>query len=243
MKIGLSHMVDTATEAWEFLYDMLCVQAECGMKDSSRDGNIVGEIINANIIINDPTRFIVNSPKRKMPMRYAVGELLWYLSGNNSLEAIQAYTSAWDRMSDDGETVNSNYGHRIFKYFGFDQLEYVKKCLLKDPNSRQAVIHIRDPKDYVAEPTKDMPCTLTLQFFIRCGELHLIVNMRSNDIWTGFPYDVFNFCAIQNLLAMQLGIPVGTYIHNVGSLHLYERNYEYGEHKHESKEDSAETVG
>ena len=231
-------MTDTVTDAWEFLYDALCRQAEDGMRASSRDGDVVGEILNATAIINDPTRFIVNSPLRKMSMRYAMGEFLWYLSRNNKLNAIQPYTSAWDRMSDDGVTVNSNYGHRIFEYFGFDQFEYVEKCLREDPNSRQAVIHIRDPKDYIEEPTKDMPCTLTLQFFIRDEKLHLIANMRSNDIWTGFPYDVFNFCAIQNLLAMRLNIPVGTYIHNAGSLHLYERNY-----RDANKKSNAETVG
>lgn len=242
MKIGMTYRTDTATDAWDFWYTELCGQAEEGMVESSRDGAVVGEVINAVTVINDPTRFIVNSPKRKMPMRYAVAELLWYLSGTNLLEPIQSYTSNWDRMSDDGVTVNSNYGHRIFKYFGFNQFEYVKKCLLKDPNSRQAVIHIRDPKDYVYEPTKDMPCTLTLQFFIRERKLHMTVNMRSNDIWTGFPYDVFNFCAIQNLLAMQLNIPVGTYTHIAGSLHLYKRNYE--EYKNnESEKSNAKVVG
>lgn len=219
--IGSAIYTDTVNEAWEYWYNELSRQ---GKNQPSRDGEVAGEIINAITIIQDPTRFIVTSPIRKLPMRYAVGELLWYLSGNNRLEAIEPFSKVWERMSDDGETVNSNYGEKILSHFGFNQWEYVEKTLRADPLSRQAVIHIREPKDFINNPTKDMPCTLTLQFLLRDNELHLTVNMRSNDIWTGFPYDCFNFCAFQNLMAMRLGVGVGTYTHIAGSLHLYKRN-------------------
>lgn len=230
LNIGCVCHCDTINEAWEYWYGELDKQAKAGKKQSSRDGGVVGEFINAITVIDDPTRFIVTSPIRKMPMRYAVAELLWYLSGQGTLKAIQPFTKAWDRMSDDGKTVNSNYGEKIFSHYGFDQFQYVKDCLTKDKLSRQAVIHIREPKDFIHEPTKDMPCTLTLQFFIRPDDegkdkLHLTVNMRSNDIWMGFPYDCFNFCALQNLLAMELEVEVGTYTHIANSLHLYERNW------------------
>lgn len=48
--------------------------------------------------------------------------------------------------------------------------------------------------------------------------------MRSCDLWYGFPYDVFNFCNLQVLLSMELGVELGTYTHICGSLHLYERD-------------------
>ena len=73
-------------------------------------------------------------------------------------------------------------------------------------------------------PTKDLPCTISLQYLIREGALHCIVYMRSNDLWLGFPYDVFCFTAFQTKLAMELGVKLGTYTHIAGSLHLYERN-------------------
>jgi thymidylate synthase len=58
--------------------------------------------------------------------------------------------------------------------------------------------------------------------------------MRSNDIWMGFPYDVFSFTAMQCLMAMELGLGIGTYTHIAGSLHLYERNGIDGENTAES---------
>src|SRR6185437_1604974 len=74
--------------------------------------------------------------------------------------------------------------------------------------------------------TKDVPCTLTLQFFIRLGRLHTIVTMRSSDAFLGFPYDIYNFSMIGNTLAGELGVEVGTTTMQLGSFHLYERDWE-----------------
>jgi thymidylate synthase len=48
--------------------------------------------------------------------------------------------------------------------------------------------------------------------------------MRSNDVWLGMPYDVFCFTGIQMLMAGTIGCQLGTYTHNVGSMHLYDKN-------------------
>lgn len=220
---------DTIDNAWEAWYKRITEEVN---QQESRDGAVVGEVINAITEIEDPTRCILRSPIRKLPMRYMVGELLWYLSGNPELKAIQLYTSAWDRMSDGGVTVNSNYGDRIqhalceFSGDTFDQLKMVEKMLTEHPESRQAVIHIKQARNLVKYPTKDVNCTVCLQFFIREGKLFMTTYMRSNDLWMGFPNDVFQFTAIQIYLAMRLGVQLGTYTHIAGSLHLYDRDYQ-----------------
>lgn len=215
-------IADNIDEAFESWYKLLTSNTK---EEYSRDGEVVGEVINAITIINDPTRCIMKNTIRKLPMRYCVGELLWYLSGNDNLSAIQNFTSAWDRMSDDGKTVNSNYGNLIQTYYGFDQLSMCEKLLKENPNTRQAVIHLKSARDVTAKPTKDLPCTISLQFFIRDKKLYMTTYMRSNDIWMGFPYDVFQFTCMQIYLAMRLNVKLGTYTHIAGSLHLYKRNY------------------
>lgn len=211
-------------EAWEHWYAMIA--GSVNGSESSRDGAVVGEIINATTVIEDPTRCILKSKIRNLPMRYLVGELLWYLSGKNTLKSIQTITHAWDRMSDDGETVNSNYGWCIQEKYGFNQWYYVKELLQTQPNTRQAVIHIKTAENSLDKPTKDMNCTIACQFFLREGKLHMTTTMRSNDLWMGFPNDVFQFTAMQVLMAMEIGAEVGTYTHHAGSLHLYQRDYE-----------------
>lgn len=217
---GLFFKCKNADEAFEHWYEIL---SSMNVEQESRDGDVVGEVLNAITVIEDPTRCIMFNKIRNMPFRYAVGELLWYLSGNNNLSEIRKYTKAWDRMSDDGKTVNSNYGYCIQHKFGFNQWEYVKNMLMNNPSSRQAVIHIKDAND---TPSKDVNCTVSCQFFIRDGKLYMTTYMRSNDIWMGFPYDVFQFTAMQILLSMQLGVELGTYTHIAGSLHMYKRDYE-----------------
>ena len=214
----IANSIDTAFMHWYRLLSKDCG----GAKQVSRDGEVIGEIINATTVLSDPTNNIMKNSLRNLPMKYAIGELLWYMSHNNKLKEIQKYTKGWDRMSDDGVTVNSNYGWCIRDKYGFDQWEWCKQELSKNPNSRRAVIHIKEPSD---KESKDVNCTVCLQFFIRDEKLYCTTYMRSNDIWLGYPYDVFQFTCMQILMSMELGLELGTYTHIAGSLHLYGRNY------------------
>ena len=209
--------LDEAFEQWYFLLSSM------DLNDNSRDGDIVGEVINAITIIDNPTNNIMKSKVRNLSMKYAIGEMLWYMSGLPLLKEIQKYGKGWDRMSDDGVHVNSNYGYCIQSKYGFNQWEFVKNELKKNPNSRRAVIHIKEASN---KESKDINCTVCLQFFIREGKLYLTTYMRSNDLWFGFPYDVFQFTCMQILMSMELGLEIGTYTHIDGSLHLYKRDYE-----------------
>ena len=222
---GIRIVGNTVTDVWRTAFNELYSHAFEDEAEKSRDGAVSAEILNAVMIVEDPTRNILDTPVRKLNTRYAVGELMWYLSGNPELRAIQLITDAWDRMSDDGITVNSNYGHCIMHKYDFNQWRYVKALLEKDPNTRQAVIHIKEPKNTFENPTKDLNCTCTLQFLLRKGKLYLTVYMRSNDIWLGTPNDMFAFTCLQMKMAMELGVGLGSYTHVAGSLHLYERNY------------------
>lgn len=214
----IANSIDVAFMHWYRLLSKDCA----GNKQVSRDGEVVGEIINVTTVLSDPTNNIMKNSLRNLPMKYAIGELLWYMSHNNKLKEIQKYTKGWDRMSDDGVTVNSNYGWCIRDKYGFDQWEWCKQELNNNPNSRRAVIHIKEPSD---KESKDVNCTVCLQFFIRDEKLYCTTYMRSNDIWLGYPYDVFQFTCMQILMSMELGIELGTYTHIAGSLHLYGRNY------------------
>ena len=216
-----------ATEAWDKWWDMLSSLAEGRFKQESRAGSVVGEILNAITVISNPRDGLCKSTIRNASNDYAVGELLWYLSGSNRLSDIEPYSKMWSKLSVDGKTINSAYGYRIQKAFDYDQWNYCKGKLRANINDRQAIIHIKTPK--IGEDPKDVPCTIALQYQIRQEAttpktLYATTYMRSNDIWLGFPYDVFTFTAFQVKMAMELGVDVGTYTHVAGSLHLYENS-------------------
>ena len=63
------------------------------------------------------------------------------------------------------------------------------------------------------------------QFDLTEGSLDMTVNMRSNDAVWGLSYDVPSFTAVQRAMALSLGVPLGTYFHQAGSFHVYERHY------------------
>lgn len=220
---GIVERHRTINEAWDAWFNRIKEQADKGYAENSRDGEVVGELLNTVTIIEDPTRCILQSGIRKLPVRYLVGELLWYRSAKPTLDSIGLYTKAWERMSDDGETVNSNYGYCIKEKYGFDQWDYVKNMLVENPLSRQAVLHIKTADN---TPSNDVNCTISCQFLLRDNKLYMTTYMRSNDLWMGFPNDIFQFTAMQVQMAMELGVNLGEYTHIAGSLHLYKRDYE-----------------
>ena len=49
--------------------------------------------------------------------------------------------------------------------------------------------------------------------------------MRSSDIILGLAYDVPAFTTMQEILANELGVDLGEYVHTSNSLHCYERDF------------------
>jgi thymidylate synthase len=129
----------------------------------------------------------------------------------------------------DGGIFWGGYGQRIH-----GMLEPVVRLLERDSDSRQAVLTIHDSKLDLGRTKLDIPCTLTVQFFIRedrgHGEtLRMRVSMRSNDAWLGLPYDLQQFSSLQGAVAASLNCAMGTYTHTVGSMHVYDENREAAE--------------
>lgn len=212
---------NTATDAFEKAFDLV---NKYGEVVESRIGK-TKHLTDVTLIIRNPYHNVCLNPQRNLSLRYLIGELNWYLSGSNSVEDIGKYAKMWYSLSDDGKTVNSAYGYRIFHKFGFDQLQYCIDKLKSNPHDRQCVIHIKEPSD---KPTKDTPCTCLLQFTCYDNRLNLHTYMRSNDIWLGTPYDVAFFTILLQIVAKAVGLPVGIYYHTVGDLHLYERHWNKG---------------
>jgi len=158
-------------------------------------------------------------PGRKLKASYGAAELLWYLSGSDDGRVMQRYAPQYSNFLD-GLVAYGAYGARWQRY---DQLRRLVKTLQDDQSSRRAVVTCWEPDD-LAREKRDIPCTLSLQFLQREGHLNLITTMRSNDAWLGLPYDVWCFSTLQKLVADSLDLRYGWYQHQVGSLHLYERD-------------------
>lgn len=182
------------------------------------------EILGAHLRLTDPRRrFVDLPPVRTINPAFAVAEALWILTGSDA-PWIYRYNRSLIQYTDNG-VLRGAYGPRMRSWGGhIDQLDYVRRTLTEDPDSRQAVIQLYNP-DRDTHGHRDVPCTLSYRFFIRQGRLRMHTTMRSQDLWLGFPYDVFSATVVQELLAGWLGVDVGEYHHTVDSLHLYAQHH------------------
>ena len=153
-----------------------------------------------------------------------LGELFWYLAQTKDLSFISYYLPAYKAYAD-GQEVYGGYGPRLFNLDGLDQFANVADMLRRKRDSRQAVIQLFDAQDIV-DTHKDIPCTCTMQFLVRGKRLHMLTYMRSNDAFVGMPHDIFCFTMLQEIMARTLSFELGQYKHMVGSLHLYNENFD-----------------
>lgn len=189
-------------------------QSQGGSRGANR------EILGVSLRILKPRARISRSENRGKPFS-ALGELLWYLSGSDTLEFIERYVPRYAEDAVDG-VLEGAYGPRLLRMRnGINQFDSIEALLKERPGSRRAVIQLFNAED-IAAHHKEIPCTTTLQFHLRQCLLHLSVTMRSNDAYFGLPHDVFCFTMIQEMMARRLGVQIGEYYQYVGSMHVYD---------------------
>ncbi|GIM97949.1 thymidylate synthase [Paractinoplanes toevensis] len=202
------------------LYAMVCREVLARGRRTAPRGMQTTEVLGAHLRLTEPRRrFIAVPPARVLNPAFAVAEALWILSGSDE-PWIFNYNRSLEQYADDGR-LQGAYGPRMRRWHDeVDQLAHVRCLLMRDPDSRQAVIQLYDPQRDT-RGHRDVPCTLNYRFFVRRGRLDMHTTMRSNDVWLGLPYDLFTATILHELMAGWLNVEVGTYHHHVDSLHLY----------------------
>ena len=179
-------------------------------------------LFNIGFEIENPMDNLIDDKDRNWKWDYAEAEWQWYLSGQNNInilgELYGKIPEIWKRMADKEGYVNSNYG---WQWKRNNQLDEVIDLLKTNPRTRQAAISIYDRKEgYMYN--NDTPCTYAVQFTIVGQKLNMCVTMRSNDLWYGFCNDQYCFSKLQELVATETGLLIGSYYHFAHNLHLYD---------------------
>ena len=209
----------TASDVWLKLLDEVYYR---GALVSPRD--LKSKEIIANTTVIDMKFPVVTNKDRNLGYRFMAAEAHWILSGNNKLRDIEFASAKIGEFSDDGVFFFGAYGPRIV-----DQLTYIVDSLYQDQNTRQAVLTIwrQNPRK-----SRDIPCTISVQWVIRDNVIHCLDTMRSSDVWLGWPYDVFNFSMLTGYIMLLLRkkdfsmiTSLGNLYLTAGSQHLYETNW------------------
>lgn len=223
-----------------------CIKAfqESASTSNGRQQGEIHELLDVEIELSDPRKSVLSLPMRNMSRKYAAGEFLLYMRGTNNAEAFKFYSKTWERLQKPDGTINSSYGYRWFKDVNpvkvdvgenapapITRFGFALQQLLENPDTKNAIIMLRDDDDIMPN-LKDRCCTLALCFNIRNGKLNMRTIMRSQDLWTGLPYDVFCFTRLQQIMLYQYNshsenkIELGTYTHQVLNLHVYAKHWD-----------------
>jgi thymidylate synthase len=194
---------------------------------------VIKENCDVAIVLEDPTSCLYTNQVRSSQFKYIAAEFLWYFMGRNDVAWISKYAKFWEHIQNPDGTVNSSYGNLLFTLkneHGFSQYEWAHQSLVKDKDTRQAVLHFNLPKHQSFE-NKDFVCTMYGIFQIRENKLNFTIHMRSNDVILGLPTDIAFFAVLQMQMLNHLKITypeleLGTYTHIANSLHVYERHFE-----------------
>jgi len=106
-----------------------------------------------------------------------------------------------------------------------EQMPFIHCELRRNPDSRRAVIDVRDWKHDTREGNDSPACLQHIQYFIREGKLHCKVLFRSNDAAKATFMNAFALILMQERLAQELGVGMGSYAHRANSFHAYEKDF------------------
>ncbi len=202
---------------------------EKGKRITPRAGSSIGETLEIcpYEFVIPSTRPVCRLKARKLSPLFLFLEPFYLFTTQQSTDivgALSAYAPNLKKLALNEKTgkFDGNYGDRIHLMNTGDQMLRIYKLLKQDIHSRRAVLTIHNPVwDIVDSESKDIPCTLSLQFLFREGMLDCYCTMRSNDVWYGTPHNVMMFTFLQRALAGWLSVPTGLYHHRANSFHLY----------------------
>ena len=221
---------------------LLPIYKELNKQEKQSNGTKEILFMNAKFDMNRVTGKI-EFESRKSNEDYLKKELDWYLSLEPTIEKV-GDVKIWQNICSKKDlTVNSQYGILVYGESNGCQFQKALGSLIKDKDSRQAVIIYNRPtihEEAYEDGKHDFICTFYQQFFIRNNRLECIANMRSNDCIFGILNDLPWFEYVytdmyQRLLVRYTGLEKGSLTYIANSFHCYERHFDVLERIAEEK--------
>lgn len=162
---------------------------------------------------------------KKLHIRSIVHELLWFLSGSTNIHPLnEQRVSIWDEWADDNGELGPIYGHQWRSWpapdgSSIDQVTKLLDGLKNDPFSRRHIISAWNVADL--ERMALPPCHSLFQFHVSQGQLSCQLYQRSADVFLGLPFNIMSYALLIHMVAQQVNLRPGHFIHVLGDAHLY----------------------
>jgi thymidylate synthase len=187
------------------------------------------ELINHTFTLADPTRIELQSDARHFNPDFSAAMFGWIIGGNPNIPESfyemnpQAKNYGTMFQAPGKPLICVAYGPRIV-----EQLPYVIQMLEStEGTTRRACVMVLNDKDRFVgkalenkETNCEYPCTLGFNFRVRHGKLDMTTSMRSNNYTTTVCQDIAVFTRLQEYVATEIGVDIGTYFHHTMSGHI-----------------------
>ncbi|HEY4578326.1 MAG TPA: thymidylate synthase [Savagea sp.] len=105
-----------------------------------------------------------------------------------------------------------------------DQIEQVIHQLKTNPDSRRMIVTAWNPAE--VEDMALPPCHMMFQFYVAEGKLSCQLYQRSADLFLGVPFNIASYALLIHLIAREVGLDVGEFVHTLGDTHIYSNHFE-----------------
>jgi thymidylate synthase len=168
---------------------------------------------------------------RDINFKAAVEEMRWiYIQMSNNIKDLNS--KIWNSWADEEGLIQKAYGHQISQpTMGFQsQIHYVLNEIKNNPTSRRIQMNMFNAKDQETKAKESLiECAYATHFSVKNGKLHMTLIQRSGDFLTAAGAGGWNcvqYACLQHAIARECGLDVGSFVHFVQDLHLYNKHEE-----------------
>lgn len=209
----MEHQYSNAFDAWKAIVNRALKQ---GFRYKDTRNRICLELHNLYVSVMDPSDHITK------PIEHLQHIDDWLYP---SLQEIADII-----MSPDHDKVYGYaYGSRLFSYRNsINQIDdFAIPLLSKDPSSRRCVLSFFDPTQDSHPQARDVPGLIGIDIKLREGKLHATALIRSNDLFIGWPANIYQIYVVLEYICTRLDLQIGTISTLSTSAHVFEEHAEY----------------
>lgn len=182
--------------------------------------SIFGEMIRYDLSEEFPALTL-----RETNMLLCADEVLWiWQKKSNNVHDLSS--KIWDHWADKSGSIGKAYGYQMglkhkYKEGISDQVDHILYLLKNSPADKRMITNLYIPDDL--DEMRLEPCVYGCNFNVMDGKLNMIINQRSADIIVAGGWNVAQYAILQHMLAQVSNLEVGTLVHMLGDVHVYER--------------------
>jgi len=189
---------------------------------------------------------------KKLAWKSVVSELLWFLEGSGDERRLAEihFSEQRENLTDKKTIWTANAEADYWKPYAsadgdlgriygvqwrnwqnkdgdvVDQVQSLIKGLREDPHGRRHIISAWNAGEILTGNNMALPpCHILAQFFVSKDKLSCQLYQRSCDMFLGVPFNIASYSLLTHIIAAELGLGVGEFVHTLGDYHVYSEHY------------------